>query len=125
MQKHGHKKWVLPDAFTAKDPAKYENPSHETLCFTNTCETPALVDINFLYEDGRGITTLKGYKVEPLSSNHLRLDWSDRMKGIQLPQGVPYSIVIESNLEIVVMYSRLNWINGYPTTFATMCYFED
>jgi hypothetical protein len=116
---------VLPDAFTAEDPMNYETPSHETLCFTNTCETQALVDIHFIYEYGRSAITLKEYKVEPLSSNHLRLDWSDRMKGIQLPKGVPYSIVIESNLDIVVMYSRLNWINGCPTTFATMCYFED
>lgn len=125
MQKYGHKKWILPDAFTAIDPVKYEIPSHETLCFTNTCEAVASVDIHLLFQDGRSIITLKEYKVDPLSSNHLRLDWSDRMNGIQLPKGVPYSIVIESNLEIVVMYSRLNWINGYPTTFATMCYFED
>lgn len=121
----GHKKWVVPDTYTSEDHWDYGIPSHETLCFTNTGEGEAHLKIHILYEDDREPMLIDSVSVKSMRSMHLRLDWSDKLGGQKIQKAIPYSIVIGSDVNIVVMYSRLNWICGHATTFAVMGYYED
>ncbi len=125
IQSMGHKKWVIPDMYTARDDVEREIPSHETVCFTNTGSLDAKINMIVLFEDERKPLFIKDLVVKAQKSFHLRLDWSHLMGGVVIPKGVPYSLVIESDQKIVVEYSRLNWIHGDATTFGLMGYYED
>lgn len=120
----GHKKWCIPDLYMVENEADKKTPSHETICFFNSNEEAAKVDIFLYFEGNTGKKEIRNLSVQPYSSMHFRMD-EYKESDFCIPRCTPYSMVIVSDKGIVVEYARLNWIDGNMQSFAVIPYYED
>ena len=98
--------WFIPDAFyPVIDKGEYV--SHEAVCVLNTNDEDAVIDITLYFEDKEPI---KGFKAicPARRTNHIRMDKIVSIDGLKVQRGIPYAMTVESNVPIVVQYSRLD-----------------
>lgn len=122
QQGAGHKRWYVPDMYLPH-PHTRGIASHETICIMNTGQKEALIRFTLFFEDDRELQTVEGIRVKALRSKHIRMDCLREYQA-EIPVGVPYSLMVESTENVVVEYSRLNWIDGEATTFGLLAYHE-
>lgn len=106
MKSIGQTTWLIPDAYWPQF-SNGKFPSHESVCLLNTGDKDATVALTLYFEDRdpmTGFTVTCGAK----RTNHARLDKLKDKNGKTVPQGVPYAILVESNIPIVVQYSRMD-----------------
>ena len=53
---------------------------------------------------------------------HIRLDRLRSEDGREIPRGIPYALLVESNTPIVVQYSRLDTSQAELALMTTMAY---
>jgi len=119
MQAYGHKTWFVPDAYY---PSKSHNfPSHEAVCVINTSDTDAVISFTLLFEDQD--------KVEGFTSScpagrthHIRMDKLRNADGNGVPQDKSYAIIVESNVNIVAQYSRMDTSQSEMALMTTIAY---
>ena len=100
----GKCEWLIPDAFyPVKDHGDYV--SHEAVCVLNTGKEDAEIRFTLYFEDRPPIT---GYSATcPAErTHHIRMDKIRSAEGAPVPRGVPYAMLIKSNVPVVVQYSR-------------------
>ncbi len=100
----GKCEWLMPDGFYAvKDHGDYV--SHEAVCVLNTGDVDAELEITLYFEDRE---PKKGFRaVCPAErTNHIRMDRLIHPDGSKVERGVPYAMVLTSNVPVVVQYSR-------------------
>ncbi len=106
MKAIGQTTWLIPDGYWPQfSTGKF--PSHEAVCILNTGDKDATVEITLFFEDRAPLT---GFTVTcpAQRTNHARMDKLKDKAGKPIPQGVPYAILAESNVPIVVQYSRMD-----------------
>lgn len=121
---NGHKKWFIPDMYLPQ-PHTRTIPGHETISIMNANGVPATLHMLAFFEQDLEPIQIDNVVVGPLKSMHFRMDRLKQSYGIEIPVEVPYSIVIESDIPVVVEYARLTWIDGEATTFGILAYHED
>ena len=112
---YGKCRWFMPDAFyPVKDKGEYV--SHEAVCVLNTGDTDAEINITLYFEDKepRGGFTAK---CPARRTNHIRMD-----KIRDKDRGVPYAMLVESNVPIVVQYSRLDTTQAEMSFMGLIAY---
>jgi len=97
--------WCIPDAYFTKD-GDSRIPSHESISILNTGVKSANLKINFYFEDDRPAIKNIAVCISPESCVHLRLDKPEQIGNILIPYDTPYGIKIESDVRVVVQYSR-------------------
>lgn len=120
MSKKGTKTWFIPDGYYPPNSTGNVYNSHEAICVLNVGETDANIKITLYFEDRDKLAGFKAVcKAE--RTNHIRMDKIKDSNGNGVPLGVPYAMMVESDTEIIVQYSRLDTTQaeiGLMTTMA-------
>ena len=107
--------WYIPDAFYPVIDHGEDYVSHEAVCVLNTGSSAAKISITLYFEDREpmeGFEAVCGAR----RTNHIRMDRIAAKDGSRVPRGVPYAMLVESDVPVVVQYSRLD------TTQAEMAF---
>jgi hypothetical protein len=87
----------------------------------NTSDQDAEITMTLYFEDREKMGGFKAVcKAE--RTNHIRMDKIRNEEGIGVPRGVPYAILVESNVEIVVQYSRMDTTQAEMALMTTIAY---
>ncbi len=119
-QKYGKKTWLIPDCFL-HSVSLNEQVSHEAICVLNTTDVDAEISLTLFYEDREKITDFAS-ECKAGRTHHIRLDKIVSKSGNKIIRDVPYAILVESNTEIVVQYSRLDTSAVEMALMTTMAY---
>ena len=116
----GSRVWLIPDGFYPPySSGRY--PSHEAICVLNPGQKDANLDITLYFEDRDKMGGFKAVcKAE--RTNHIRMDKITDDRGQGVPMNVPYAIMVESDVEIVVQYSRMDTTQAEMALMTTMAY---
>jgi len=118
-RKKGETHWIIPDGYIPPL-SSGELVSHESICILNCNETAASVFITIYFEDREPFEKIPVI-IDAKRSNHLRTS-SLEFNGEKIPVGVPYSIEVESDIPIIVQYSRLDATQPSLALMSTMGY---
>ncbi|MBR6935615.1 MAG: hypothetical protein IKH41_09025 [Clostridia bacterium] len=120
MGDKGKKQWLIPDAFYPEvDNGSYV--SHEAVCVLNTGEKDAHIDFTLYFEDReprRGFHAVCGAE----RTHHVRLDKLKDEEGRGIERGVPYAILVESDVPVVVQYSRCDTTQSELSFMGLLAY---
>lgn len=112
--------WFIPDAFyPVKDNGDYV--SHEAICVLNTGDVDANIRLTLYFEDREpktGFTSFCGAR----RTHHIRLDKITGASGEKIERGIPYAILVESNVPIVCQYSRLDTTQSEMSFMGLIAY---
>jgi hypothetical protein len=119
FQARGEKNWYIPDGFIPPD-STGALTSHESICVLNCSSEEALIRITIYFEDREPIEDIL-VVVQGRRTKHIRT--SSLMKeGASIPIGVPYAIEVQSDIPIIVQYSRLDSTQAENTLMSTMAF---
>jgi hypothetical protein len=118
-KKKGETHWIIPDGYIPPL-SSGELTSHESICILNCNENDANIFISIYFEDRNPIERIPVI-VQGKRSNHLRTSTLE-LEGEKIPFGVPYSIEVESDLPIIIQYSRLDSTQPGLALMSTMGY---
>ena len=118
--KYGKKTWLIPDCFL-HSVSKNEQVSHEAICVLNTSDTDALIKLTLFYEDRDKIDDFEA-SCKAGRTHHIRLDKLTSKSGQKIVRDTPYAILVESNTEVVVQYSRLDTSEVEMALMTTIAY---
>ncbi len=105
MEGKGKKEWFIPDAYFPADDNGHTYISHEAVCVLNTGDQDANIDITLYFEDAEprcGFKAVCGAR----RTNHIRMDKIRDINGKGVERGVPYAMLVTSDVPVVVQYSR-------------------
>ena len=121
MKALGQKTWLIPDTFL-NSVSKTTMPSHESICVLNTSDTDAVIKFTFYYEDAEPRCDFESF-CAARRTHHVRMDkLVSKETGERVPMNVPYAVLVESNVEIVVQYSRLDTSAAEMALMTTLGY---
>lgn len=106
----------IPDGSTGPQP---EMLSHETLCFLNTNDLEANVEIMIYFSDRDPVGPYR-IKVPPKRTKHVR--FNDLEKPEPVPKGTDYASTVVSDLPIVVQHTRIDTRQAENGLFSTIAY---
>jgi hypothetical protein len=119
FQARGEKNWYIPDGFIPPD-STGALISHEAVCVLNCSSEEALIRFTIYFEDREPIEDVV-VVVPGRRTKHIRT--SSLMKeGASIPIGVPYAIEVQSDIPIIVQYSRLDSTQAENTLMSTMAF---
>ncbi len=118
---YGKKTWLIPDCFL-NSVSKNENVSHEAICVINTTDVDAQINLTLFYEDRDKIEGEFVSQCKAGRTHHIRLDKLVSKSGEKIARDVPYAILVESNTELVVQYSRLDTSAVEMALMTTIAY---
>lgn len=118
---YGKKTWLIPDCFL-NSVSKNESISHEAICVINTSGVDAEIRLTLFYEDRDKIEGEFVSQCRSGRTHHIRLDKIVSKSGKMIEKDIPYAILVESNTEIVVQYSRLDTSAVEMALMTTIAY---
>lgn len=119
----GKRRWAIPggDVPTDSTGPEPEMVSHDRLCLLNTGEEMASVEVTLRYADHEaGPYPLT---VAPRRVRHVRVN--DLIDPYAPPLGEAYGAVVESDVPIVVQFSRGDSRQSENAAFSTIAYGEN
>lgn len=121
MNAAGSKVWFIPDGYYSSISSGKLFKSHEAICVLNTGRKDANISITLYFEDRDCMTGFKAVcKAE--RTNHIRMDNIKNKKGESVPMDVPYAMMVESDTEIIVQYSRMDTSQAEMALMSTIAY---
>jgi len=115
----GAKQWIIPDGFTPVQ-SSGSLESHEAICIVNCSNSMATVSVTVYFEDANPIEEIT-FAVGGQRTKHVRTDTLEK-DGAKIPKGIPYAMKVESDIPIVVQYSRIDATQAENTLMTTMAY---
>ena len=118
--KLGAKVWLIPDGYYPES-SSGKFSSHEAICVLNPGRQDAELSITLYFEDR---DKMEGFKAvcQAERTNHIRMDQIKNAKGEGVPQGVAYGMMVQSNTEVIVQYSRMDTTQAEMGLMTTMAY---
>ena len=104
---YGKRVWLIPDGYYPEVSKGDVYVSHEAVCVLNVGDEDANIDITLYFEDREPMTGFKAV-CKSKRTNHIRMDKIVSASGEKVPRGVPYAMMVVSDVPIVVQYSRLD-----------------
>lgn len=101
----GHTLWLIGDGYIPPV-SSGDLESHESICVLNCYEQDADLTMTVYYEDRDPLENIK-VTVPARRTLHIRTS-SLQAHGESIPVGVPYAMEVESNVPVIVQYSRLD-----------------
>jgi hypothetical protein len=120
----GRTRWAIaegwiPDGSTGPEP---EMTSHETLCFLNTGDRDARVEITLFFEDREPAGPYR-LTVPARRTVH---QWINRLEDPEpVPRATDYAMLVESSVPIVVQHTRLDSRQAELGLLSTIAYASD
>ncbi len=112
------RRWYVPDAYIPPVSTGPE-PSHESICVLNASQEPAEFVITAYFAD-RDPERSRPITLPAQRDVHLRTSRPDQVGGLQLEPGVPYGLMIESEADLQLQYSRLDTTQAAYTLMTAM-----
>lgn len=111
-------KKLLPDCYWPSS-KNGEYISHEAICILNVTDKLAVIDITLYFEDRDPV---KGFRacVAAQRTNHIRMDKLISESGETVPMDTPYAVLIESNVDVAVQYTRVDTTQSELALMTTM-----
>lgn len=120
-QNTGKCHWFIPDAFYPVVDHGNDYVSHEAVCVLNAGNSDAHIKITLYFEDREPIDGFEA--VCPAKrTNHIRMDRIVSKDGMRIPRGVPYAMTVESDVPVVVQYSRLDTTQAEMSFMGLIAY---
>jgi hypothetical protein len=117
---YGSKVWFIPDGYYPSfSSGKF--PSHEAICVLNPGPKDAEITIILYFEDQE---KMEGFQAvcKAERTNHIRMDKLKDINGQGVPKGVAYAMMVKSNTEIIVQYSRMDTTQAEMALMTTMAH---
>jgi hypothetical protein len=124
MERIGRKTWAIAEGYIpgwSHGPAP-EMTSHEACCILNASDQAAHVAITIFFED-RDPSGPFRFEIPARRTRHLR--FNNFKEPDEIPRDTPYSSVIESNVPVVVQYTRLDSRQAENALFSTVAFGAD
>lgn len=121
MDAIGHKRWIIADGYIpawSHGPAP-EMESHEAACMLNTGDAVAHVSLTVFYEDREPGGPYR-ITVPARRTRHVRL--GDLQEPEAIPKGRGYSVLLESDVPIVVQQTRLDSRQSENALLSTLAF---
>lgn len=115
----GHTLWYIPDGYIPPLSSGVLT-SHESICVLNANEEAANLKVTIFFEDRDPIEDVP-VRVEGRRTAHVRTS-SLKKDGQSIPPGVPYAMEIQSDIPIIVQYSRMDTTQPANTLATTMAF---
>jgi len=119
MKAYGEKVWLIPDGYISG--VSHNIPSHDAVCVLNTSDKDAKINLTLYFED-RDKMDCFIVKCKAGKTHHIRMDRITGENGKKVPVNTPYAILVESNIEVVVQYSRLDTTQSEMALMTTIAY---
>ena len=120
MKAYGKKTWLIADNYLNSVSLNDWN-SHEAVCVLNTSDLDAQIEMTLFYEDREPKKDVKSF-CKAGRTHHIRMDKIRDGEGNLLERDVPYALLLESNVPVVVQYSRLDTSRRELALMTTMAY---
>jgi hypothetical protein len=121
MEAIGSKRWAIPEGYIPGEshgPAP-EMTSHESACFLNTSEHDAHVRITIYFADQEPVGP---YQATVPARRTLHLRFNDLDDPAPIPRDTDYASLIESDIPIIVQYTRLDSRQAANALISTVAY---
>ena len=123
MKAYGKKVWFIPDTFL-NSVSKTTNNSHESICVINTSDVDAVIKLTLFFEDRDRRDDFESFCAAG-RTHHIRMDKIRSKTGEHIPTDIPYAVMVESSVEIVVQYTRLDTSAAEMALMTTIAYSAD
>ena len=111
--------WYIPDGYIPPT-SKGDLTSHESICVLNCNQEPARLNITIYFEDRPPmeniLETVDGRRTKHIRTSGLQIN------GEYIPVDVPYAMEVESDLPVIVQYSRLDATQAENALMSTMAF---
>ena len=118
---HGSKTWFVADCFWPEITTEGHYVSQEAICVLNTQAQDAHIRLTLYFEDR---APMEGFEAlcPARRTHHVRLDKLTGAKGNHIPMGVPYAVMVQSDVPVIVQYSRLDTTQANESLMTTMAH---
>lgn len=122
--KIGSLKWVIPEGYIPEDieEKSREMQSHEAACILNANKKEAHLKITIFFSDR---DPLGPYHLNLPAQRTCHLRFNDLTDPQEIPLGVDYSSLIESDVPIVVQHTRLDSRQRSKSLMTSLAYPAD
>jgi hypothetical protein len=120
MTKSGSTIWFIPDGFIPEK-SSGELESHEAICLLNTGTETADITVTVYFEEDEPIKNIT-FHVAGERTKHIRTGFLIGENEKKIPKGVPYALKVESNIPVIVQFSRMDATQAANTLMTTMAY---
>jgi hypothetical protein len=121
--REGSKLWYVPDCWLPTG-SSGSAESHEAICVLNAGDQDAHVTMTFYFADREPIRDIR-IVVPAERTRHLGMNEPDHIGGVDLPREVGYSIRLESDVPVLVQYTRLDCSEPQMALMTTMALVGD
>lgn len=121
MNAIGKNTWLFPDMFWPSVTAGSGSVSHEAICVLNTSKTPATITLTLFYEDKEPVENLQ-FTCCAMRTLHIRMDELRNADGQPIARGVGYAGMVQSDVPVVVQYTRVDASQPELALMTTMGY---
>lgn len=115
----GATQWVIPDGYIPPV-SSGELLSHESICVLNCNTADANLMVTVYFEDRPPLENIP-VVVKGKRTNHIRTS-SLQKDSEYIPVGVPYALEVESDIAVIVQYSRLDATQPELALMSTIAY---
>lgn len=103
----GRKNWVFCDGYLPPHGNDPEFEGHEALMLTNLNDTPAHIELSFIFEDRDPEEGIR-VTLDEMRMTCIRLDKPLGDKGFLLGEAVQYTVWVKSDVPICACFGRLD-----------------
>lgn len=106
-ENEGKKIWIFPDGDLPDKDEKSRFEAHEALMVLNTSDRDAHLQLTFYFSDKDPIENIS-QSVKAKRVKCIRMDHPVEIGGVQLPFRTQYALRVESDVEVVATFGRLD-----------------
>lgn len=103
----GKRIWIFPDGDLPEKDEKSRFEAHEALMVLNTSDDDAQLSLSFYFSDKDPLEGI-AQSVKAKRVKCIRMDHPEEIGGIRLPYRTQYALRVESDVEIVATFGRLD-----------------
>lgn len=123
MDAIGKKRWAIPEGYIPSQSVSQDRPlvSHDTACILNANATDANITLTVFFASREPVV----YKVKVPARRTLHLRFNDLRDPEPVPLDTDYASLFESDVPIVVQYTRLDSRRAEISLLSTIAYAQD
>ncbi len=121
MKAIGHKRWAIPEGYIPgwSNGPEPEMRSHEALCFLNTSDQDAQVEITIFFSDRE---PAEPYRLTVPARRTKHVNLNELNDPASIPIATDYASLIESDIPIVVQYTRIDTRQAENALMSAIAY---
>ena len=118
---YGKTEWLIADCYWPEVTTEGHYVSHEAICVLNAGDRDAEIEITLFFEDAEPLAGFRAF-CAARRTNHIRMDKIVSKDGRGVERGIPYAMTVESDVPIVVQYSRCDTTQAELSFMGLLAY---